>query len=70
MDEPSGARFSTAALTLYGKMIRALRGITNRTVNGEPEWRRRGPQLITGYKPRAGAYSQYTETTAPSRKIA
>ena len=29
MDEPSGARFSTAALTLYGKMIRALRSITN-----------------------------------------
>jgi hydrogenase small subunit len=56
MDEPSGARFSTAALTLYGKMIRALRGITNNTVNGEPEWRRRGRELITGYQPRPGAY--------------
>src|ERR1700759_4956800 len=56
MDEPSGARFSTAALTLYGKMIRALRAITNNTVNGEPEWRRRGRELITGYQPKPGAY--------------
>ena len=57
MDEPSGARFSTAALTLYGKMIRALRAITNNTVNGEPEWRRRGRELITGYQPKPGAYT-------------
>src|SRR6201987_1712217 len=56
MDEPSGARFSTAALPLYGKMIRALRAITNGTVNGEPEWRRKGHELITGYHPRPGAY--------------
>jgi hydrogenase small subunit len=65
MDEPSGARFSTAALTLYGKMIRALRAITNRTVNDEPEWRRPGGELITGYEPRPGAYS-----VRPSQKAA
>jgi len=65
MDEPSGARFSTAALTLYGKMIRALRAITNSTVNGEPEWRRRGRELITGYHPKPGAYkSRYTRGAA------
>jgi hydrogenase small subunit len=37
-------------------MIRALRAITNNTVNGEPEWRRRGHELITGYQPKPGAY--------------
>jgi hydrogenase small subunit len=62
MDEPSGARFSTAALTLYGKMIRALRSITNNTVNGEPEWRRPGRELITGYHPKPGAYQTYPES--------
>jgi hydrogenase small subunit len=50
MDEPSGARFSTTVLTYYGEMIRTLRGITNHTMNQETEWRRRGPQLITGYQ--------------------
>jgi len=65
MDEPSGARFSTAALTLYGKLIRRLRAITNNTVNGEPEWRRRGRELITGYTPKPGAYQSH-----PHRKAA
>ena len=46
-------------------MIRTLRAITNNTVNGEPEWRRRGHQLITGYQPKPGAYE-----TAPRRKAA
>jgi hydrogenase small subunit len=65
MDEPSGARFSTAALTAYGKIIRALRSMTNNTVNGEPEWRKPGRELITGYKPRPGAYRP-----RPVRKVA
>src|ERR1700754_4505406 len=65
MDEPSGARFSTAALTVYGKLIRALRAITNNTVNGEPEWRSRGRELITGYQPKPGAYkARLTRRTA------
>jgi hydrogenase small subunit len=47
-------------------MIRALRAITNSTVNGEPEWRRRGRELITGYQPRPGAYrsSRFTRPSA------
>ena len=46
-------------------MIRALRAITNRTVNEEPEWRRRGRELITGYQPKPGAYQP-----TPRRKAA
>jgi hydrogenase small subunit len=34
-------------------MIRALRGITNTTVNKEPKWRHKRNQLTTGYQPRA-----------------
>jgi hydrogenase small subunit len=45
-------------------MIRALREITNNTVNGEPEWRRRGRELITGYKPQPGAYKASRERRA------
>jgi hydrogenase small subunit len=44
---------------LYGKLIRALRAITNNTVNGEPDWRRPGRELITGYQPRPGAYRSH-----------
>jgi hydrogenase small subunit len=32
-------------------MIRALRGITNATVNKEPKWRHNRPELTTGYQP-------------------
>ncbi len=32
-------------------MIRALRGITNTTVNKEPKWRHNRPELTTGYQP-------------------
>lgn len=60
MDEPAGARFSTAALTLYGKMIRTLRGITNHTVNEETEWRQRGRALTTGYREKT--YRRTSET--------
>ena len=38
-------------------MIRALRAITNNTVNDEPEWRRRTRELTTGYRPKNGAYT-------------
>lgn len=40
MDEPAGARMSTAAVLLYGRTVRALRDITRRSMNLEPEWRR------------------------------
>jgi hydrogenase small subunit len=52
MDEPPGARASTGASAVYGRVIRSLRSITNATVNKEPKWRRRGTELTTGYRPR------------------
>ncbi|HVW08479.1 MAG TPA: hypothetical protein VHC90_07855 [Bryobacteraceae bacterium] len=53
MDEPPGARLSTAGVSPYGTAIRSLRRITNHTVNKEPKWRHTGPRLTTGYRPRA-----------------
>jgi hydrogenase small subunit len=52
MDEPPGASLSSGAVGIYGGMIRALRGITNHTVNKEPKWRHPGTRLTTGYRPR------------------
>jgi hydrogenase small subunit len=51
MDEPPGALLSSAMIGIYGKVIRALRGMTNDTVNKEPKWRHPGPRLTTGYHP-------------------
>jgi hydrogenase small subunit len=51
MDEPPGGRMSSTAVGLYGKIIRTLRGFTNRTANKEPKWRHARPQLTTGYQP-------------------
>ena len=53
MDEPPGARVSATAVAIYGGAIRALRSITNDTVNKEPKWRHPRPALTTGYNPRA-----------------
>ncbi len=50
MDEPPGGSLSSAALQPYGKAIRALRAITNRSANREPKWRHPGERLTTGYK--------------------
>ena len=50
MDEPPGARVSTAASGLYGGVIRGLRSITARTVDKEPKWRHPGKDLTTGYQ--------------------
>jgi hydrogenase small subunit len=52
MDEPPGARLSTALSVMYGGLIRTLRGFTNRTANKEPKWRHSRPELTTGYQPR------------------
>jgi len=49
MDEPPGATFSSTMIGSYGKLIRSLRGITNRVVNQEPKWRHAKPALTTGY---------------------
>jgi hydrogenase small subunit len=51
MDEPPGSKVSTAASGAYGSLVRGLRGITQRTVDKEPSWRRRGRELATGYAP-------------------
>jgi len=51
MDEPPGAALSTGFSGLYGGFIRAMRDITNRTVNKEPKWRHSRSVLTTGYKP-------------------
>ncbi len=55
MDEPPGASFSSVAVGIYGRVIRTLRGFTNRTVNKEPKWRHTGKQLTTGYQPKTYA---------------
>jgi hydrogenase small subunit len=51
MDEPPGSKLSTAPTMIYGKIVRALRGITYHTADKEPKWRRRGSTLGTGYDP-------------------
>ncbi|HVS66728.1 MAG TPA: hydrogenase expression protein HypE [Thermoanaerobaculia bacterium] len=52
MDEPPGGSFSSMITGVYGPMIRAMRAITNRTVNEEPKWRHNRGLLTTGYEPR------------------
>jgi hydrogenase small subunit len=51
MNQPPGSKLSEASITLYGKSIRVLRGFTKASHNVEPEWRKPGPELGTGYKP-------------------
>jgi hydrogenase small subunit len=53
MDEPPGAKISAASIGVYGKAIRALRSITNSTLNKEPKWRHSRAELTTGYQPRS-----------------
>ena len=50
MDEPPGSRVSTTASTMYGTVIRTLRGFTAKTADEEPKWRKRGDELLTGFK--------------------
>ncbi|HWH71326.1 MAG TPA: hypothetical protein VNT26_18220 [Candidatus Sulfotelmatobacter sp.] len=52
MDEPPGATFSSTLVGSYGRLIRTLRGITNKTVNKEPKWRHSAPVLTSGYHPK------------------
>jgi hydrogenase small subunit len=40
LDEPPGAKLSSAAVTIYGRTVRALRSFTRASLNKEPEWRR------------------------------
>jgi len=50
MDQPPGSTLSSSLLSQYGRLIRRLRGITNRTVNREPRWRHPGSALTSGYE--------------------
>jgi hydrogenase small subunit len=50
MDEPPGSKVSATASTLYGTVIRTLRGFTAKTADEEPKWRKRGGDLLTGYQ--------------------
>src|ERR1700726_5316036 len=50
MDEPPGSKVSATASALYGTVIRPLRGFTARTADEEPKWRKKGDELLTGYK--------------------
>ena len=49
MDEPPGAKLSTAVVNLWGGTVRRLRHVTNHTVDKEPSWRHTGEKLTTGY---------------------
>ncbi|MGH8613174.1 MAG: hydrogenase expression protein HypE [Gammaproteobacteria bacterium] len=51
MDQPPGSILSTGMVTPYGKLVRALRKLTNSTLNKEPKWRHNRPQLTTGHRP-------------------
>ena len=51
MDEPPGAKLSTNVVSIWGGALRALRKLTNDTVNKEPSWRHTGRELTTGYRP-------------------
>ena len=50
MDEPPGAKVSTAASGAYGAVIRGLRSFTMKTTDTEPSWRKPGSELLTGAK--------------------
>jgi hydrogenase small subunit len=50
MDEPPGAHVSTKMSGLYGSVVRGLRGITARTVDKEPKWRRKSDRLLSGFQ--------------------
>ncbi|MET9294122.1 hydrogenase expression protein HypE [Streptomyces sp. NPDC003077] len=51
MDEPAGLQGTPPAGGLYGRLVRTLRGIALHNVEEEPEWRRRGDELTSGYEP-------------------
>jgi len=52
MNHPPGAELSTRSIWTYGNAIRALRRFTQASLNTEPDWRKPGKELKTGYKPK------------------
>ena len=51
MDAAAGSLVPGTASIAYGSVIRSLRNITLNKVDTEPEWRKKGPGLGTGYIP-------------------
>ncbi|HVY47015.1 MAG TPA: hypothetical protein VHB21_14105 [Minicystis sp.] len=51
LEEPPGAKMSTAAVLTYGRTVRALRNFTKSSLDKEPRWRHPRPELTTGYRP-------------------
>src|SRR5579872_6904120 len=41
MEEPPGAKMSSAAVLMYGRTVRALRNFTKASLDTEPHWRKR-----------------------------
>jgi hydrogenase small subunit len=50
MEEPPGAKMSSAGVLLYGRTVRALRNFTRSSLEREPKWRHNEAQLTTGYE--------------------
>jgi hydrogenase small subunit len=57
MEQPPGSHLSAASVLTYGRAIRALRRFNRDSLNVEPAWRVRGPELKSGYHPSAGRNS-------------
>jgi hydrogenase small subunit len=51
MEEPPGAKMSSAAVLMYGRTVRALRNFTKSSLDKEPAWRSPSAELKTGYVP-------------------
>jgi hydrogenase small subunit len=47
MDEPPGAKMSSAAVLMYGRTVRALRNFTKSSLDKEPAWRKPSDTLTT-----------------------
>ena len=50
MDAPPGSLVSGATSKAVGAVIRRLRKITEKKLDAEPQWRKRGSELTTGYQ--------------------
>jgi len=47
MEEPPGAKMSSAAVMMYGRTVRALRNFTKSSLDLEPKWRKPSDQLVS-----------------------
>ena len=52
MDEAFVAKFSSnGAKYVYGPILRVFRNITTKKKDKEPDWRKRGKKITSGYEP-------------------